>query len=226
MRNRFLSVLAACAVLFGMAGCQFGELEELPEAADGTVGTTGIDEATLPAETETSAEADSAADDGNPVYPLPEGWTFEKVCNLFEIDGVPLSLDFDVADFEAVNDKINLHEDEGDGQYNIMYYEDEWLLSFQKNGDEPISFFSFGYLYSSDEVLDKLSFAGFKLTEMDEIYDYLDENFPLSYENSVTKSREYTFEKDGLRLKLDVSRWEESDPDHLLMWLYVKKPGQ
>ena len=218
MKNRFLSIFAAIAVTLSLSACQNGDTEQNLPLSDMVVS-----EATQGDVTTQISEINESYDPYDyPVHQLPDEWTFEKICNLFEIDGVPLSLEYNDEDFEKINDNIEVvHDDVFVYDYDVLYY-DEFLLTYVKPDDDKcISGFSFGYVNSNQEIINSVTFAGYPLTESEKIYNYLDEHFTISYENENTKSRRYLFENDNSILKLDILCYSEHNPTRLKIWFSI-----
>lgn len=200
MKKKLLSIFAALAVAVGMSACQTGETGQGSQSIEAVSSTTLASESTQTSETTTSYNPYDY-----PAYPLPEGWTFEKICNLFEIDGVPLSLKFTDKDFENINEKIEVKQEFHALESYTVYYDNEDIAAFESlTDDELISRFIFGYTDKNQEIIDSMTFAGYSLTEVEQIYSYMNENF--------TKSHEYIEDIErGTGFKVYVLESEDSE---------------
>ena len=124
---------------------------------------------------------------GSPAYPLPDDWTFEKIVNLIEIDGIPLSLSSDAEDFNNINKKIKAEWDKNFIHYYDVYYEDDIILTVKKSKNESFDGAILCYGGNNQEIIDAISFAGYSLREINEIYDYMDKNFTVSESGDAGK---------------------------------------
>lgn len=137
---------------------------------------------------------------GSPAYPLPDDWTFEKIVNLIEIDGVSLSLSSDPKDFNNINKKIKSEWDKNFQSYYDVYYEDEIILTVEKIDKKPINYIRVGYFGNNQKIIDTITFGGYSLREINEIYDYMDTNFIVSQNGDVGKR--YSFINENLILEI------------------------
>ncbi len=161
------------------------------------------------------AEANVFEFDGIPAYPLPDGWTFEKIVNLVEIDGVQLSLLSDEDDFKNINKNIKKVKDKDLKSYYDVFYKDEGIMFIKKPDEKKADSKALwgcilGYSGDDREIIDALTFAGHSLRDIDGIFDFMDENFILSESGDI--GRNYLFIEDNRVLRVSFKKDTKENP--------------
>ncbi len=164
--------------------------------------------------------------DGIPAYPLPDGWTFEKIVNLVEIDGVQLSLLSDEDDFNNINKNIKAVRDENFKSYYDVFYKDESIISIrkidEKKSDGKVLWGCIlGYFGDDCEIIDTVTFAGHSLRDIDGIFDFMDEKFILSL--SGDSGRRYLFIEDNRVLRVSFIKDSIENPTAVSLIITIKK---
>lgn len=184
-----------------LSGCE--NFVETDVSAEETQIQTTISETTAAKSLKPKEPVEPIGEDsyGSPAYPLPDDWTFEKIVNLIEIDGVPLSLSSVPADFNNINKKIKSEWDENFTIYYDVYYEDEIILTVRKSKDESFDGAILSYSGSNQKIIEAITFAGYSLREINEIYEYMDTNFNVS--KSGESGKRYSLVNDGSVLEIE-----------------------
>lgn len=109
-------------------------------------------------------------------YPMPEGWSMEKIAALIEIDGKPLKFPCTIEEFESMSEKIRVGEpDEYFNHYCKIFYNDIEIGVFDLNAEsnmcELIDLFV--YDFYNTEVIDAISFCGYKIDNAADTSAYL-----------------------------------------------------
>ena len=191
IKNRLKKSLALVGILIitlSLSGCE--KFVETDVSAETQLQTTAAETTkTISKETQKKERVEPTGKDsyGSPAYPLPDDWTFEKIVNLIEIDGVSLSLSSDANDFNNINKKIKAEWDENFIYYYDVYYEDDIILTVKKSKNESFDGAILCYGWNNQEIIDAISFAGYSLREINEIYDYMDTNFIVSQSGDAGK---------------------------------------
>ena len=178
MKNRILSILAAFAVLVSFSACQAGDTGQAPPLSEAVVS-----EATKVEVTTQMSEVNEDYDPYDyPVYQLPEGWTFEKICGLVEIDGVSLPFPCTIEDIKKISNNIEVNSYDTN-YYGIIYnnqYIGEISIDNEKNTSKYILLdFSDN---ETDNIIKEMTFASYNAEQGNEINNYIDENFDISYD--------------------------------------------
>lgn len=84
MKKKILSIVAEFAVMLSHLACQAGDMGQVFQASDTVSSTAVISETITQDATETTTNDNTY---NYPAYPLPYGWTFERICGLVQIDG-------------------------------------------------------------------------------------------------------------------------------------------
>lgn len=174
-------------------------------------------------ETTTTIVTDGAS------YPIPEGWSLEKISALVEYNGIPLKFPCTVDDFENIGNEIELV---GFDEYRCLYYiykNDANIIELvtKKDTGESITVFYRFENIDTNEIINEMTFAGYSAEQENEINSFLDENFNLSFEYYSPRAnkfymKSYSFELEGDRnVELRVS-FRESKVIHILVQ-YIKK---
>lgn len=150
---------------------------------------------------------------GSPAYPLYGDWTFEKIANLIEIDGVPLSLSSDVEYFNNINKKFKAEQDKDLTNYYDVYYNNKPIIMAKKSQEKSDMSFAVSSFKDNQENNDVVTFAGYSFSDSDEIYSYMNENFTVSINGEVGKR--YSFIND--KLILELSFFENNDDLSLIV---------
>lgn len=183
MKKRLKQALALVGILIitlALSGCE--KFVETEVSAEETFIQTTISETATAKSSKPKEPVEPIGEDsyGSPAYPLPDDWTFEKIVNLIEIDGVSLSLSSVPEDFNNINKKIKSEWDQDFTIYYDVYYKDEIILTVRKSKDESFDGAILRYVGDNQEIIDAITFAGYSLREANEIYDYMNTNFIVS----------------------------------------------
>ena len=191
---------------------------------------SAVSETTQNAETSYETEETTATltTDGA-AYPIPEGWSLEKISTLIEYNGIPLKFPCTVDDFENIDDEIELIDfNENRCLYHVNKNDVNIIqLVTKKDTGESISVLYRFENVNTNEVINEMTFAGYSSEQENEINSFLDENFNLSYEYYSPRAnkfymKSYSFELEGDRnVELRVS-FRESKVIHILVQ-YIKK---
>ena len=101
MKKKFLSILAAFAVLVSFSACQAGNTEQTPPLSEAVISETTEVEVTTQTEKDYSDYEE-----------FPEGWSAERVLNMVSIDGHQLSFPCTVDDILALSEDFGIEEHE------------------------------------------------------------------------------------------------------------------
>lgn len=233
-KKRILSIFAAVAMAFYLAGCQSdkistGQVELIDEESQQT--TAVIEETTKESEQinsntknivqtdeETQQVTNKTTDKTTdydlfnyPVYPVPDGWSFEKICSLIEINGAPLKFPCTLEEFSNINNNITIEKPNDGLGFHDIYYNNINVGSLSFNNDTGISnFIRFNY-YDDDteECIDVMTFAGYTAEQEAEINNFMDENFNLSDDRSEFSSEDfyrkvYEFEQSDKKMEFTI----------------------
>lgn len=203
MKKRLKQALALVSILIvtlALSGCE--NFIENDVSAEETLIQATISETTAVKSSKPKEPVEPIGEDsyGSPAYPLPDDWTFEKIVNLIEIDGVSLSLSSAPEDFNNINKKIKSEWDQDFTIYYDVYYKDEIILTVRKSKDESFDGAILRYAGDNQEIIDAITFAGYSLREINEIYEYMDTNFNAS--KSGESGKRYSFINDSLVLEI------------------------
>lgn len=105
MKKKFLSILAAFAVLVSFSACQAGDTGQMSPLSEAVVSETTEVEVTTQTEKDYSDYEE-----------FPEGWSAERVLNMISIDGHQLSFPCTVDDILALSEDFEIR--------NEMYHND------------------------------------------------------------------------------------------------------
>ncbi len=182
MKHRILSIFVAIVVTLSLSACQNGDTEQTATLSDSSVSETGSEVTTnVDVETQASETTENYDPYDHPVYPLPEGWSFEKICGLVEIDGVSLPFPCTIEDIKNINNiEVNSYDT---NYYDIIYnnqYIGEISIDNEKNTSKYILLDFFDN--ETDNIIKEMTFASYNAEQGNEINNYIDENFDISYD--------------------------------------------
>ena len=194
--KRILSLFIAIVVTFSLSGCQSQSSNELIDSVGSDITTKTL-------------EADEDYDPYNhPAYPLPDGWTFEKICGLIKIDGAPLTFPCTTENMEKMSDKILIGKPDEIYNYSDVFYNEENIgyLAINPETNEC----DFVYLSFWDKAcIKEMTFADFLFEQTGEIEAFMSENFTLSHEYYSSDADKayfkiYKFEYDNKILEMKL----------------------
>ena len=174
MKNRIKQSLALVGILImslSLSGCE--KLVEADVSAETKLQTTTA--------VVKNKEENTSVD--YPAYPLPDGWTFEKICALVEIDGTSLIFPCTVEELENLNDKITVGEPDEVFNYCEFFYDDVSMGTIAINRETQLGEF---IVFKTDNYInenaDKITFAGYTINQVNEINSFMEKNFIISSE--------------------------------------------
>ena len=202
-RKRLKQALILVGILLitlALSGCE--NFVETDVSAEETQIQTTISETTAAKSLKPKEPVEPIGEDsyGSPAYPLPDDWTFEKIVNLIEIDGTSFSFSSDIEDFNNINKKIKVERDKDFIGYYDIYYDNKHIIKANKSQKKSDMSVIVSYPGNDQKITDAITFAGYSLQEVNEIYEYMDTNFNVS--QSGESGKRYSFINDKIILEL------------------------
>lgn len=160
-----------------------------------------------------------------PAYKLPDNWTLEKVCSLIEIDGNPIKFPCTVEEFQKTAEGITIENSDNIFGYCDIYYNDVKIGTFAPDLDSENQLSEFIFIeyydFENYNIISEMTFAGFTGENVDDINNFMDENFTVSSETKYSDDgshmslRTYVFDVKDVNYKMELAYYHYNDDVYL-----------